>query len=455
MENNNIAVPTYSKRRKQRYGVTSILCPENSQTFQETLVAPELFVHAYILAMSGAGKTEIMKLLAIRFYLAQNNNIIIIDSSGDFSRQIAKMIPRKEDIVLCDLTLKKKLTPTLNPFRLKKCDSKTIAIMAQEILNALESIIGSDFSPNMEALLTPCIYTLLQKGDSGLDELLVFMNDKLNTNLVELGLKSPIKVHREFFQNQFMEKKFQITKDAIATRLQLLLNNPIFYNFITGNSTINLEKLMTTKGKIILFRLPKSEMRKTLEPAAKLLMATIQGIALKRANIPEELRTKTYLFLDEFQNFVNPTLLEILSESRKYNLSVICAHQNLSQIDTKTRDSLLSNTHIKIIGKNANKDIKIMSSEIGVTIEELANLQNNEFYSRVDSEAPIKFIGTDKFLGDKEAISELQWKQHLKYWKKHYYKKMIDTTVVESVDDDTIDNSNASLPIPKFDIEDE
>lgn len=344
------------------------------------------------------------------------------------------------------MTLKKKLTPTLNPFRLKKHDTKSIGIMAQEILNALESIIGSDFSPNMEALLTPCIYTLLQKGDSGLDELLVFMNDKLNTELVELGLKSPIKVHRDFFQHQFKEKKFQITKDAIATKLQLLLNNPIFYNFVTGNSTINLEKLMKTQGKIIIFRLPKSEMRKTLEPAAKLLMAAIQGIALKRANIPEELRKKTYLFLDEFQNFVNPTLLEILSESRKYNLSVICAHQNLSQIDTKTRDSLLSNTHIKIIGKNANKDLKIMSTEIGVMTEDLANLQNNEFYSKVDSKAPLKFIGTDKFLGNQEAISEFQWKEHLKYWKKRYYKKVIDTPLIE--ENIKSNDSNVSLPIP-------
>ncbi len=447
MKNNNLTPPTYGKKRKQRYSFKSILDPENTQDFDATLIAPELFVHAYILAMSGAGKTEIMKLLAIRFYLAENNNIIIIDSSGDFSLQIAKMILRKEDIVLCDLTFKKKLTPTLNSFRLKKRDTKSIGIMAQEILNALESIIGSDFSPNMEALLTPCIYTLLQKGDSGLDELLVFMNDKLNTKLVELGLKSPIKVHRDFFQHQFVEKKFQITKDAIATKLQLLLNNPIFSNFITGSSTINMEKLMKTQGKIIIFRLPKSEMRKTLEPAAKLLMATIQGIALKRARLPEELRTKTYLFLDEFQNFVNPTLLEILSESRKYNLSLICAHQNLSQIDTRTRDSLLSNTHIKVLGKNANKDLKIMSSEIGVTTEELANLQNNEFYCKVNSRTPLKFSGTDKFLGNKEAISEFQWKEHLKYWKKRYYRKMIiDTPLIE--ENTKSNDSNVSLPIP-------
>jgi len=430
-----------------------VLDPMDKEVFDKILAIHEIDGHVYVMASTRSGKTECVKLIQIRLVLNGKGSIVIFDPHGDLAKQTARMMFDKKKVVYIDPSLKNGITPTINPFRLKKSDERTYSIMAQEILNAFESIIGADFSPNMEALLIPCIYTLLRKGDSGVDELLGFMDDENNEYLIALGLQSPIKAHRDFFRNQFSKKKFEVTKNAIATKLQLLLNNPIFFNFMNGKSTINLEKLVNTDGKIIILRLPKDAMRKTLEPAAKLIMALIQGIVLKRANLPEEMRPKTCLILDEFQNLTSQTLREMLAESAKNNLSVICMHQYLSQIDTKTKDAVLSNTNVKIVGRNSHKDLKVMADEIEVDVSLLKNLKQGEFYIKVGNRDAVKVITSDKFLGDKEAISELQWKQHLKYWKKHYYKKVIDTTVVKSVDDNTVDNSNTLLPIPKFDIE--
>ena len=39
-----------------------------------------------------------------------------------------------------------------------------------------------------------------------------------------------------------------------------------------------------------------------------------------------------YLYIDEFQNFATQSFIETLSETRKYRLSLILAHQNLSQM---------------------------------------------------------------------------------------------------------------------------
>jgi len=438
----------YIQNNGQEQNNIAKLDPANPQTIDGVLISPMLFVHAYILAMSGMGKTEIMKILILRFYLEKMSNIIIIDLNGDLSRQIARVVANKKDIVYIDMMSAKKFTPIHNPLRTKHRDTASLSIMSQELLIAIKSIIGTDFTPNMEAVLIPCIYTLLQKGDSGIDELITFMDNEHNKYLIELGLKSPIKSHRDFFENQFTKAKLIKTKDAIATKLQILLNNPLFANFIIGKSTINLEKLMKSTGKIIIFRLPKS-----MVPAAKLLMASIQGIALKRASLPEEMRAKTYLFLDEVQNFVNPTLQEILSEGRKYKLSIVCSNQNLSQIDTRTRDSLMSNTHIKIVGNNSIKDSKIMADEIGIAPQQLMELQKGEFYVKVDSKTPVKVMAIDRFIGDNDALPEMQWKQHQKYWRKEYYTKVIDATVIESTDDNIANHSTPSLPIPKFDIE--
>jgi hypothetical protein len=94
-----------------------------------------------------------------------------------------------------------------------------------------------------------------------------------------------------------------------------------------------------------------------------------------------------------------------------------------------------------------------MADEIGLNTQQLMCLQKGEFYAKIDSSAPIKIMATEKFLRDNEALPDMQWKQHQKYWRKKYYTKIIDATVVESADAKIVNNSTPSLPIPKFEIE--
>mgnify|MGYP000747632520 CR=1 FL=1 len=66
----------------------------------------------------------------------------------------------------------------------------------------------------------------------------------------------------------------------------------------------------------------------TQESIGKLFMA-----ALSRADNPRGDFPPFYLYIDEFQNFVTNTFADILSEARKYRLSLIMAHQYIAQLD--------------------------------------------------------------------------------------------------------------------------
>jgi len=241
-QNTHVVVPYVNN---QYISDLPVLDPRDKEVFDKILAIHEIDGNVYIMASTRSGKTECVKLIQIRLVLSRKGNIVIFDPHGDLAKQTARMMANKRSVVYIDPSLKNGITPTVNPFRLRKSDERTYSIMAQEILNAFESIIGADFSPNMEALLIPCIYTLLRKGDSGVDELLIFMDDENNKYLIALGLQSPIKVHRDFFRSQFSKKKFEVTKNAIATKLQLLLNNPIFFNFITGEPLADYKKQPT------------------------------------------------------------------------------------------------------------------------------------------------------------------------------------------------------------------
>jgi type IV secretory pathway TraG/TraD family ATPase VirD4 len=65
------------------------------------------------------------------------------------------------------------------------------------------------------------------------------------------------------------------------------------------------------------------------------MVSKIKQAALARANIAPEDRKDFFLYIDEFQNFVTPSIESILSEARKYRLGLILAHQYIEQLKQK------------------------------------------------------------------------------------------------------------------------
>ena len=64
---------------------------------------------------------------------------------------------------------------------------------------------------------------------------------------------------------------------------------------------------------------------------------------MSRADIPREERRDFYLYIDEFQNFATKSFATILSEARKYRLSLIVANQFTSQLQEEVKDAIFGN----------------------------------------------------------------------------------------------------------------
>jgi type IV secretory pathway TraG/TraD family ATPase VirD4 len=74
-----------------------------------------------------------------------------------------------------------------------------------------------------------------------------------------------------------------------------------------------------------------------------LLVTKIQIDAMSRADIAREDRRDFYLYIDEFQNFATKAFATILSEARKYRLSLIVANQFTAQLEEEVRDAIFGN----------------------------------------------------------------------------------------------------------------
>jgi hypothetical protein len=133
--------------------------------------------HTYILGGSGSGKSELMKTDIHVSVKKNDSSIILIDPHGDAAKQVARSVEDKERLTYLDLYLAKNKIFTINPLQIECKDEETIAISTQELISVFATALNLEWSLNMEALLVPCISTLLRKGDSDLYELQRYMND--------------------------------------------------------------------------------------------------------------------------------------------------------------------------------------------------------------------------------------------------------------------------------------
>lgn len=374
--------------------------------------------HVYVTGQTGTGKSELLKLL---FYNIQqktaknrSSSLVLVEPHGDLAQEMRNFVLNKdkERLVYIEPYLKEGHTPIINPFDMKGLSEQTLDTYVQTLTNVFKELIpNAVLSLQMDALLKPCITVLLRRENGTLKDLQDFMDDNSNKALVEEGLKSPNPHHRDFFKNGFFKPTYKTTKASLYTKLQSLLNSYTFSNLLCGKSTIDLESALNS-GKVVIFNLSKGEMGTEISQAyGRFILGVIEGIALKRNETHKSKRMPTYLFVDEFHNYISPSIETILAETRKYRVHGIFASQVVGQnMSTQLKDLIMSNTSVKVVGSNGVSSLKALSAEIGVELDELKKLKKYHFYIKSGDKKPF-VVKTPSFLVNQRSKFYLKPKE--------------------------------------------
>src|SRR5439155_10847309 len=97
-----------------------------------------------------------------------------------------------------------------------------------------------------------------------------------------------------------------------------------------------------------------------------LLTTSIAQAALSRADVPVADRRVFHLYADEFQSFATESFALILSEARKYGLTLTIAHQYLDQLPERLRAAVLGNVGSMIACRTGPQDAPILAEQIGL-----------------------------------------------------------------------------------------
>jgi len=105
----------------------------------------------------------------------------------------------------------------------------------------------------------------------------------------------------------------------------------------------------------------------------KILMA-----ALSRVDNPRMDFAPFYLHIDEFQNVSTPAIASILSEARKYKLSLTMAHQFMAQLDPAIKDAVFGNVGSMAAFRVGYEDAAVLESQFSpvFTANDLMNVPN-------------------------------------------------------------------------------
>ena len=203
-------------------------------------------------------------------------------------------------------------------------------------------------------------------------------------------------VVRNFWTNEFAWWSQQFNTEAIMPILnkvgQLLSIDIIKNIFASPENKLDLRKVMD-ESKILLIKLPKGKLQEEIMGFLWAMFVTkLFQTAVGRQSIDKNERVPFFLYVDEFQNFATDTFNEILSEARKYWLSLSVAHQFIKQIPQNISDSLFGNVGTLISFRISSEDAEYMKQHFQPFLNgyDLSNLNMREFYCKLLVQGQVK-----------------------------------------------------------------
>ena len=214
-----------------------------------------------------------------------------------------------------------------------------------------------------------------------------------------------------------------------AAKFGQFVTNTMMRNIIgQSKSAFDFMKVMQ-EGKILLMNLSKGEVGEINSKLLGLIIVSkLQMGALRRQRIAKEQRRDFYLYIDEFQNYITESIESILSEARKYRLSLNIAHQYIGQLvgpnnNTKIKDAIFGNVGTMMCYKIGAQDAEYMAKEMAPVFSEqdLINLDKFKAVMKLSIDTqpsrPFSITPTNPYLekGDKDAAEAFKQLSRLKY----------------------------------------
>lgn len=323
--------------------------------------------HLHVIGQPGTGKSRALESWILQD-IAAGRGVGVIDPHGELFdhllSHLARLCQKKPtlaDRIVIINPLDKTWTVGFNPLEaLEGYSSERLATFLSDVVIKIWHVDQAS-SPRMIRLLLHTFLALTELG-LGLTDLPEFITNTTWREQLLLKVRHP-EVLR-YFHHEFPKTSGGMHQwvTPVLNKIGALLFDPDLRVIFAGTSTIHFRRIIDD-NLVLLVNASKGDLSETNSALfAAFLVAHVQKAALSRAE--GQKRRPFYLYLDEFQNYTTDNIRDILSESRKYALSLILAHQYLNQLPTDLLGAVLNTTGTLVSFRVGYQDAQYLAHEL-------------------------------------------------------------------------------------------
>lgn len=305
-------------------------------------------MHVAVLGKTGSGKSSLLRLMAQQDIEA-GRGFVYFDLHGDATPFLLRTIanheqnreqPLHERLIVIE-PADREFSVGLNPLE----QAETSFVRIAEFSQILKRRWGLEhFGARTDELLRNALYVLSANGFTLLELAPLLTHAGFRASCLKKTSNPEVRQYFELRYNTASEPMRATMREPILNKTSAFTADPSFRHIVgQQNSTFSVQQAMD-EGHWILLNLDKGKLGEQSLTLGSLLFTVIKNALFTRAR-----RTLFTVYVDEVQNFLayDTGIETILSEARKFGVSVVSANQYLDQYPAEMRAAILSvGTHI-------------------------------------------------------------------------------------------------------------
>lgn len=352
--------------------------------------------HIWAIGKTGTGKSTMLENMAIDD-MKKDRGVCYIDPHGDACETLLDYVPKRRinDVIYFN-PADSEYPITINPLEVRNKEEAELVVSG--LMAIFTKVWANVWSARMEYILRNAFLTLAEVPGSTLaDVLSIISNQGYRARVVE---KLTDKALVNFWRDEFDKMPPNLQKEAVApiqNKVGQFVTSPMIRRVIgNSKSTIAIDDLMN-EGKILLANLSQGRLGEDNSALlGAMLITKLQLVAMRRVNVEEEKRRDFFMYVDEFQNFATTSFIKILSEARKYRLSVMLANQYMAQIPEDVQKAILGNAGTVTCFALGASDAEILHKEFAEVFSQndLVNLSKYQIAMKmmIDGQTSRPFV---------------------------------------------------------------
>jgi len=340
--------------------------------------------HTHIIGATGTGKSTLLFNL-IRQDIENGQGVAVFDPHGDLVEKILGVIPpeRIKDVILVD-PADEEFSVGFNILSAHSDHEKTL--LASDLVSVFQRL-STSWGDQMQSVLQNAILAFLNSSEGGtLADLRRFL---VEPAFRQKFLKSVSDLNVLYYwQKGFAHLSGNKSIGPILTRLEMFLSQrPIAHMVSQPENRLDFGDIMDN-GKIFLAKLPEGLLgRENSYLLGAVLVSKFQQLVMARQAKKIAARRDFWIYLDEFANFITPSMAEILSGARKYRIGLTLAHHELHQLQRSldVASAVMTHPFTRVVFRVGDDDArKLANGFSSFKADDLKNLETGQAICRVE-----------------------------------------------------------------------